>query len=58
MKTLAEVKNEVAEGFGFKDWNSLYWNASNVQLSEAIDVLAIRYAKATLLHMIQKEELN
>jgi chemotaxis methyl-accepting protein methylase len=46
MKTIAEIKNQVAQELGFQDWKDLYWHASNSQLSEAIDQAMSAYATA------------
>jgi chemotaxis methyl-accepting protein methylase len=47
MKTIQQVKDQTAQELGFQDWNALYWQASNSQLSEAIDQAMSAYATAS-----------
>jgi hypothetical protein len=47
MKTIHQIKDQTAQELGFQDWNALYWQASNSQLSEAIDQAMSAYATAS-----------
>lgn len=45
MKTLDEIKEEVAKERGFKDWDALFTACGSFSLERRMDIVAERYAE-------------
>jgi len=56
MKTAEEIRNEVAKGIGYKDWNELY--QKSFVYPEIVDKVAKRYAEEALKEAALKFDLG
>lgn len=54
MKTIEEIKNEIAVKHGYKDYNHAYMNMRSIAISEFIDEVAEQYAKQRCDEQIDK----
>ena len=60
MKTLEEIKNEVAKEIGYDSWNDFtFWNSRNiVSIERLMNDVAKRYAKEVAIASLEKASEN